>query len=96
MKLIKKAKVYPEIFDFQEFEIEVFELVVNYCCYYVNYRPARSSEFKKFKTSEDYYDRMTKLVNTGKKLRTGRIKLSAIIGDKKLSDLVKKMEASHE
>jgi hypothetical protein len=45
----------------------------------------------KFK-KENYYSYMKELVETGEKIRVGKVKLSSIIADIEMSKLVQKVE----
>ncbi len=78
--------------DFTEFEIKVLDLLVNYCCYAKKHRIPRSKDFISMKTPKDYYSKMSEYIQTGCKLRVGKIKLSSLTKDQQMSKLVSRME----
>jgi uncharacterized Zn finger protein (UPF0148 family) len=95
LKVINRAKSASksnqQYLDFTDLELEVLELVFNFCHYYLNDARPRCEKFVSFKQA-DYYLYVNNLIKDGKKIRVNNIKLSSIIADKKMSKLVQKLE----
>ncbi|BAY43083.1 hypothetical protein SAMD00079811_06610 [Scytonema sp. HK-05] len=83
------------ILDFTAFEVKVFDLIFNFCHYYLNKGKPRSNEFASFK-KKDYYSYMKKLIEDEETIRVGTVRLSSLIKDKEMSILVKKVEKIDE
>lgn len=94
LEVIRKAS--QEKLDITTFELKVLDLVFNYCHYYRNRAKPRSSKFLKFNKAEDYYSEMNKLVTYDEKIRIGVMKLSSLIADKKMSEIVEQVEEIDE
>lgn len=97
LKIIKR-NIYQKqahFSDFTCFETKVFSLVFNFCHYYLQGGRPRLEEYVKFK-KENYYSYMKELVETGEKIRVGKVKLSSIIADIEMSKLVQKVERIDE
>jgi hypothetical protein len=94
LEVIRKAS--QENLDITTFELKVLDLVFNYCHYYRNRAKPRSSKFIKFNKAEDYYLEMKNLVAYGEKIRIGVMKLSSLIADRKMSEIVEQVEEIDE
>lgn len=77
---------------FTEFELEVLVLVVSYCCYFTQNWSSPFPKFEKFKKTERYYFEMRKLVESKEKIRYKDIRLSSLIKDACICELIKKIE----
>lgn len=77
--------------DITIFELEVFELVVNFCRFHIHKRIEPSAKFRR-RTKKEYYSEMRKIIISKNKLQN---KLSHIIGDPQLSKLVKQIEKNN-
>ncbi len=91
MKAISNAREVGNP-GFTEFELEVLVLVVSYCCYFTQNWSSPFQKFEKFKKSERYYSEMRKLVALKEKIRYTDVRLSSLIKDACISELVKKIE----
>ena len=79
--------------NFTNFEIEVFELVFNYCCYYLKHRREPSKKLRLLKSKpKDYYLLIDGWVSSGRKIRSCYMRLSSIVGDRKMSAYIYRLE----
>lgn len=95
LRIIQKVKNLSQnsqnYLDFTTLEIQVLDLVFNYCHYYLQSSIPRSTEFCNFAES-DYYEHLISLIKSGEKIRVNHIKLSSLIAEKRMSKLVQKLE----
>ncbi len=98
-ELLKAIKNAREVANpgFTEFELEVLDLVVSYCCYFQKKFPTPFPKFEKFKKPAPYCSEMKKLVAFKKKIRYKDVRLSSLIkSDACICELVKKIEQYHD
>jgi hypothetical protein len=86
-EVVKSASVE----EFGKIELKVLKLVVSYCYYFSKGLPIPSAEYQAIKTQEDYYY-MARQLSTEGKLRVGSAKLSSIIQDSKMAEIIRSME----
>jgi hypothetical protein len=86
-EVVKSASVE----EFGKIELKVLKLVVSYCYYFSKCLPRPSAEYQAIKTQEDYYY-MARQLSTEGKLRVGSAKLSSIIQDSKMAEIIRSME----
>ena len=91
LKAINNAREV-ENSGFTEFELEVLILAVSYCCYFTQHWSSPYSKFKNFKKPERYYSETKKLVALKEKIRYKNVRLSSLINDAYISELVQKIE----
>lgn len=95
LKVIEQTRIAnksnQQNLDYTDLEIEVLELVFNFCYYFLKDARPRCKKFIGFKQA-DYYSCINNLIKHEKKIRVGNIKFSSIIADKKMSELVQKIE----
>lgn len=77
---------------FSEFELEVLELAVSYCCYFQNRQPVPFSKFDKLRKPEHYYAEAKKLMTSGQKISFKAVRLSSLVRDNQLSEFLLKTE----
>ncbi|WP_293337695.1 hypothetical protein [Microcoleus sp. CAWBG58] len=78
--------------EFGKIELKVIKLVVSYCCYFIKGLPRPSAEYQAIKTQENYYH-MARQLSTKGKLRVGSAKLSSVIKDSKMAEIIRSIEA---
>ncbi|WP_226581996.1 hypothetical protein [Microseira wollei] len=76
--------------DFGTIELKVLKLVVSYCCYFMKGYPTPSSEYRE-SSKQGYYSLAIKIAHEGK-LRLIEPKLSSIVKDRIMSDIIQAME----
>lgn len=91
LKAIKNARKIGNP-GFTEFEFEILDLVVSYCCYFQHKLPVPFPKFEKFKKSEHYYSELRKLVASKEKIRYKDVRLSSLIKDNCISESLRKIE----
>jgi hypothetical protein len=76
--------------DFGTLELKVLKLVVSYCCYFIKGYTTPSSEYRQ-SSKQGYYSLAIKIAQGGK-LRGINPKVSSIIKDRIVSDIIHSME----
>lgn len=77
--------------DFTKFELEILKLVFSYCCCYKRKFPFPWNKFNQFE-QQDYYYEMQNLINSKRRIRYGDIRLSSLVCDPNLSQLLRRIE----
>lgn len=89
IKEIKSKSLY-----FTDFEIEVLDLVFYYCHYFSRNRKLHLLKNYSFKNKKDLCDYVKKLVISGNNIRAASTKLSSVVRDTEISELVRQLESN--